>query len=256
MKAIWKGQITFGQANIPVKLYTAINDIRSHSHLLHDQDKQRLQEKMVCVADEKVVERDDTIRGFEISKGEYVMVEPEELEQFEPEKSTKIEISEFVDARQVDARYIAKTYYLGPDKDDQMYVNLVESLKKNKMAGICQWTMRKKSYLGVLEAGDGTLELIIHRNANEVLPEDSFEIEDVKISAKEKDIAKKLITELEGEFEPNEYHDEYQAKLKELIDKKAKGKSVKLPTVRKQKKTGDKELLNVLEKSLKTLQHK
>ncbi|MEN6385934.1 MAG: Ku protein [Phycisphaerales bacterium] len=253
MRAIWKGRITFGQAVIPVKLYTAVNDIRSHSHLLHDQDKQRLEQKLVCVAQDSVIDRDDTIRGFEINKGQYVLVEPEELEKFEPEKSTEIEITEFVDSGKIDSRYIAKTYYLGPDNDNQMFVNLTESLKKTKLAGICRWSMRKKSYLGILEVSDDILQLIIHRSADQVLPEDSFELENVKISAKEKEIAKKLIVELQGEFNPQEYHDEYQAKLKDLIERKAKGKTVKLPALKKQKETSDKDLLNALEKSFKAI---
>jgi DNA end-binding protein Ku len=256
MRAIWKGRITFGQASIPVKLYTAVNDIRSHSHLLHDQDKSRLEQKLVCVADEKVIDRDETVRGFEISKGEYVLIEPNELEQFEPEKSIDIEIVEFVEADKIDSRYIEKTYYLGPDKDNQIFVNLLDSLKKSKLAGICRWSMRKKSYLGALEAGDKTLELIIHRNANEVVSGDTFGLENVKVSAKEKSIAKKLITELEGEFNPQEYHDEYQSKLKDLIEKKAKGKKVELPALKKPKETSDKELLKTLEKSFKALSKK
>jgi DNA end-binding protein Ku len=256
MRAIWKGRLIFEQAGIPVKLYTAVNDIRSHSHLLHDQDKQRLEQKLVCVAQDSVIERGDTVKGFEISKGEYVLVEPDELERFEPEKSTDIEISEFVEAGKVDSRYIEKAYYLGPDKDQQMFVNLAESLKKTKLAGLCHWSMRKKSYIGILEAADNTLELLVHRSTNEVLSEDSFELEDIKVSAKEKEIAKKLITELEGEFDPQEYHDEYQSKLEKLIEQKAKGKTVKLPALKKQKETSDKELLNALEKSFKAISKK
>ncbi|HBG26876.1 MAG: hypothetical protein A2Y10_07580 [Planctomycetes bacterium GWF2_41_51] len=253
MRAIWKGRIKFEQADIPVKLYTAINDIRSHSHLLHDQDNQRLEQKLVCVVQDAVIDRNETVKGYEISKGEYVLVEPEELDRFEPEKSTEIEINEFVDAGKIDARYIEKTYYLGPDKTDQMYVNLLESLKKTKLAGICRWTMRKKTYFGVLEAADGLLELIIHRHTDEVLPENSFELDKVSISAKEKEIAKKIIMELQGEFEPKEYHDEYQSKLKELISKKAKGEKIKMPALKKHKETSDKELLKALEKSFKSL---
>jgi DNA end-binding protein Ku len=116
--------------------------------------------------------------------------------------------------------------------------------------------MRKKSYIGVIESADNLLQLLVHRSANQVLPEDSFELEEVKVSSKEKDIAKKLIAELEGEFKPQEYHDEYQAKLKDLIEKKAKGKTMKLPTLKKQKETSDKELLNALEKSFKAISKK
>lgn len=256
MRAIWKGRITFGPAGVPVKLYTAVNDIRSHSHLLHDQDKQRLEQKLICVAEDSVIDRSETVKGYEISKGEFVIVEPDELENFEPEKSNNIEITEFVDADEIDPRYVERTYYLGPDKDEQMYVNLAASLKKTKLAGICQWSMRKKTYLGVLEASDGTMELLVHRYGQEVVPEDSFELEKVKVSAKEKSIAKKLITELEGEFNPQEYHDEYQAKLQELIEKKAKGKKVELPSVKKPKETSDKELLKALEKSFKSVSKK
>lgn len=253
MRAIWKGQIKFSNADIPVKLYSAVSDIRSHSHLLHDQDNQRLQQKLVCVAQDTVIDRSDTIKGYEISKNEYVLVQPQELENFEPEKSTEIEINEFIDADKLDARYIEKTYYLGPDKSDQIYVNLLESLRKTNLAGICSWAMRKKTYFGILTACDNVLELIVHRHADEIVPEDSFELDKVSISAKEKDIAKKIVSELRGEFKPDEYHDEYQAKLKSLIDKKAKGEKIKMPALKKRKETSDKQLLNALEKSFKAL---
>ncbi len=253
MKAIWKGRITFGGVNVPVKLYTAVNDFRTHYHLLHDRDQQRLEQRLFCAARDTVVNRSDTVRGFEIRKGEYVLVEHEELEKFEPEKSTTIEITEFVEAREVDSRYIEKAYYLGPDIDKQVFVNLLESLKETNLAGVCRWSMRKESYCGLLEAGERTLELVVHRSADQVIPEDSFKIETVEVSAKERSIAARLIAELGGEFNPQDYHDEYQAKLRDLIDRKARGNIVKFPAARKQKITSDNELLHALEKSVKSL---
>ncbi len=256
MRAIWKGRIKFDNADIPVKLYSAVSDIRSHSHLLHDQDQQRLEQKLVCIAQDQVIDRSETVKGYEISKNEYVLVEPEELERFEPQKSTTIEIDAFIDAEKIDPRYIERTYYLGPDKSDQMYVNLFESLKKTGLAGVCSWAMRKKIYFGIVTASADVIDLIVHRHSDEVIPEDSFDLDQVSISAKEKDIAEKIVLELVGEFKPDEYHDEYQEKLKTLIDKKARGEKVKMPVLKKRKETSDKDLLPALQKSFKALSKK
>lgn len=253
MKAIWKGTITFTDLSVPVKLYTAISDIRPHSHLLHDRDEQRLEQILVCGAQDAVIDRSETVRGFEIAEGQYVIVEPGDLERFEPDKSTSIEVIEFIEAGIVDSRYIEKAYYLGPDGDAQRFVTLVESLKKADSAGVCRWTMRKESHLGILIAGDGVLELLVHRSANQVVPEDSLAVEEVEVSAREKEIAKKLIAEFEGEFNPRHYRDEYQEKLKDLIDRKASGKVITFPTAVRRKETQDKELLRALEKSLTSL---
>jgi DNA end-binding protein Ku len=221
--------------------------------MLHDQDKVRLQQKMVCRQEEIIVERDEMVKGYQVHPGEYVVVDPDELEELDPQASRDIEVEEFVTLKEIDPRYLDRVYYLGSDSSDQVYVNLAEALKKSKTAGICRWTMRKKSYLGILQNVDGILYLTTHRFRDEVSGTDEYDIPQVKTSKKEKDIAKNLIAELTEPFNPEDYHDEYQAELKKLVQAKAQGKEVELPKVKKKKAAPETDLSAILEKSLSSL---
>jgi DNA end-binding protein Ku len=252
-RAIWKATIRFGPASVPVKLYPAVKDTRVHSHLIHDTDRQRLQQRMVCSEEDAVVEPRETVKGYEIEENQYVMVESHELDMLEPESSREIEVMEFVDAGHVDPRYLDRTYFLGPDTDEAMYANLAESLAQTKLAGMCRWVMRDKAYVGVLEQRDGLLSLITHRYADEIVPADALEFKRVEPTKKETAIAGNLVEELTEEFRPEQYHDEYEAKLRHLIDEKAQGKEVKLPKPKKPVPTSEEDLVGVLQRSLESL---
>ncbi|MFP4444351.1 MAG: Ku protein [Spirochaetia bacterium] len=252
-RAIWKGNITFGPVNVPVKLYSSTENTRIRSHMLHDQDKTRLQQKMVCRQEEIIVERDEMVKGYQVHPGVYVVVDPDELEDLNPQASRDIEVEEFVTLREIDPRYLDRVYYLGSDSSDQIYVNLAAALKKSKTAGICRWTMRKKSYLGILQNVDDVLYLTTHRFNNEVSGTGEYDISQTKTSKKEKDIAKNLIAELTEPFKPAEYHDEYQTELKKLVQSKARGEEMELPKAKKKKATKETDLSAILEKSLSSL---
>ena len=252
-RAIWKAFVEFGPVSVPVKLYTAVKDVHPHSHLLHDHDRQRLQQRMVCSREDTAVGREETVKGYEVSENEYVVVEPHELDTLEPEPSRAIRVIEFVEAGQVDPRYLDRTFFLGPDDDEQMYVNLAESLRQTKLAGMCRWAMRDKAYVGVLGQRDGLMSLTTHRYADEVVPEDSLTIKRVEPSGREVTIARNLVQELEQPFQPERYRDEYEAKLRSLIEQKAQGKEVKLPKPKPVAPTKEQDLVGVLERSLNAL---
>lgn len=252
-RAIWKAAIRFGPVSVPVKLYTAVKDTRVHAHLLHETDRHRLQQRMVCSEDDAVVESRETVKGYEIEENQYVVVDPHELDMLEPEASREIEVMEFVEAGHVDPRYLDRTYFLGPDTDEAMYVNLAAGLAQTKLAGMCRWVMREKAYVGVLQQREGLLSLITHRYADEVLPADSLEIKRVEPTQKEITIARNLVAELTEEFQPEQYHDEYEAKLRQLIDEKAQGKEVKLPRLERAVATKEEDLAGVLQRSLESL---
>lgn len=252
-RAIWKASVRFGPVSVPVKLYPAVVDTRVHAHLIHDTDRQRLQQRMVCPAEDVVVDRAETVKGYEIADNEYVVVHPGELDILEPAAAREIEVVEFVDASHVDPRYLDRTYFLGPGDDEQMYVNLAAALEQTKLAGMCRWVMREKAYIGVLESRDGLVRLITHRYADEIVPADALEIGRAEPSLREKTIARRLVEELKEPFQPEQYHDEYEAKLQSLVEQKARGKTVTLPRPRKPEPTGAEELARVLERSLDAL---
>ena len=157
----------------------------------------------------------------------------------------------FVD--HVDRRYLDRTYYLGPDKDSQAYADFAGSLKKTKSAAICQWVMRKKSYIGVLQFVEPVITLTTHRYSSEIVADDSFSLEQVEISPKEKKVAGNIINELKEKFNPEQYTQQYQAKLQKLIEQKAKGEEIELPALEKMPETEDDKLLSALEESLKSV---
>jgi DNA end-binding protein Ku len=225
-RAIWKAFIQFGPVSVPVKLYTAVRDVRPHSHLLHDRDRQRLQQRMVCSEEATTVARDETVKGYEVSENEYVLVDPHELDVLEPDPSREIRVVEFVESGEVDPRYLDRTFFLGPDGE---------------------------SYVGVLEERDGLLRLMTHRHADEVVPEDSLAIRQAAPSKREVAIARTLVEELQEPFQPERYHDEYEAKLRNLIEQKAQGQEVKLPRPKPVAPTKDEDLVGVLEMSLNAL---
>jgi DNA end-binding protein Ku len=239
--------------NVPVKLYPAVVDTRVHAHLIHDTDRQRLQQRMVCPAEDVAVDRDETVKGYEIADNEYVVVHPGELDILQPEASREIEVVEFVDAGRVDPRYLDRTYFLGPDDDEQMYVDLAAGLEKTKLAGMCRWVMRDQSYLGVLASREGLLSLVTHRYAGEIVSAEALEIRRAEPSLREKTIAHRLVEELEEPFQPEQYHDEYEARLQSLVDQKARGRQVALPRAWKPEPTREEDLVKVLEKSLGAL---
>lgn len=256
IRAIWKGIIQFGPVRVPVKLYTAVEDTRVHAHLLHDADQQRLEQRMVCSAEDTAVERDEIVKGFPLDAEHFVEVEAEELESLTPQSSRDIDVTDFVPGGQVDPRYLDRTYYLGPDQQEQRYADLAESLRQSRLAGVCRWVMRKKPYLGLLECSGRTISLTTCRYPDEVVSEDDLSIPQAKVGDKEQKAALQLIGAMVDDFKPEEYTDEYQGKLKALIEQKARGEEIKPARAKKIHKTKEENLLSTLEGSLAALNKK
>jgi len=253
-RAIWKGYIHFKDIDVAVKLHTAVKEERIQFHLLHKPDQVRLRQQMVCAYEKKPVPTEEQCKGFEIEEGKYVIVDPEELEQTTPEGSRIIEVHEFVKTKQIDSIFLDRLYYLEPDNQEihgKGYNALVKALKEVGVEGICTWTMRKRSYLGALQARGKILRLNTLRYADEVVPVESLGLQDVSLSDKELKIGSLLIHQMTAPFEPKKFENEHQKKLQEMIDKKARGEKVVVLAPRRLKPTGSDKLLEVLEASLK-----
>ena len=251
---IWKGQIHFGDTNVPVKLHTAVREERIQFHLLHRRDQTRLRQQMVCAYEKQPVPAEEQSKGFEVEEGKYVIVDPAELEQTTPESSRLIEVHEFVKTGQIDPIYLDRLYYLEPDMADihgKEFAALVKALKELDVAGICTWTMRKRSYFGALEARGEKLRLNTLRYADEVIPVESLGLEDVPLSEKELKIGSELIEKLTAPFEPQKFENEHQKKLQEMIEKKARGEKIAILVPKRLKPTESDQLLQALEESLK-----
>jgi len=251
---IWKGYLHFGDRDVPVKLHSAVREERIQFHLLHKRDQVKLRQQLICAYEKQPVPAEEQARGFEVEEGKYIVVDPEELEQTVPESSRMIEVREFVKTAQIDPLLVERVYYLEPDMADVQangYGALLNVLKEMDVEGICTWTMRKRSYLGALQARGKVLRLNTLRYADEVVPAASLGLQDVPVSEKELKIGSDLINQMAAPFQPAKFENEHQKKLQDMIEKKTRGEKLAVLAPRWLKPTGSDELLHVLEASLK-----
>jgi len=247
---IWKGYLHFGDTDVPVKLHTAVKEDRIQFHLLHQRDRVKLQQQIICAYEKVPVPPEEQAKGFEAEEGKYILVDPAELEQVEPESSRMIEVHEFVKSGQIDPIFLDRVYYLEPDTPSKGYNALVGVLQEMEVQGICTWTMRKRSYLGALQASGNILRLQTLRYADEVIPIQSLDLEEFSLSEKELKIGSDLINQLTVSFQPQKFANEHQKKLQNLLDKKARGEKLVLLRPRRLKATAPDKLLQALEASL------
>jgi DNA end-binding protein Ku len=250
-RAIWKGYIHFGGVEVPVKLHTAVREERIQFHLLHKHDHIKLKQQMVCAYEKVPVPAEEQTRGFELEDGKYILVDPAELEQTEPEDSRAIEVHEFVKTDQIDPIFLDRVYYLEPEIPLEGYSVLVGALREMDVEGICTWTMRKRSYVGALQVSGKMLHLNTLRYADEVISVKSLELPDIALSQKELKIGSDLINQLTAPFQPEKFENEHEKRLQGLIDKKARGEKIAILRPRRLKPTTSDKLLQTLEASLK-----
>lgn len=228
-RAMWKAVVSFGDLRLPVRMYSAVVDRSIHFHLLHDQDMVRVKQRMVNPVSGKTVPLKEALKGYPVDRDRYVVVHDAELEALEPETSRDIRIERFVEPGRINHQWFVRPYYLGPDGDEEDYAAFVAALERLDRMGIARWAMRKKEYAGVLRAEDRALMLITLRHTEEVIrASDLGQPEGRALDRKERDLAAQLITALQAEFNPAEYHDEYREQVTELIQAKSRGETVRL----------------------------
>jgi DNA end-binding protein Ku len=236
-RAIWTGSISFGLVNVPVKLYAAISEKDLHFNQFQEGTSDRIRYKRVNERTGREVPYEKIVKGYEISKGNYVMVTPEELEEYQPEATRTIEIEDFVDLDEIDPIYYERTYYLAPDGAGEgtakAYTLLLEAMDAKKKVGIGRVVMRTKQYLAAVRPLDGVLALSTMRFADEV--RDRGEVDTpsgkkAKVSKREVDMAGQIIDSLSVDWKPERYEDTYREQVLELIEKKAKGEEIVVET--------------------------
>jgi DNA end-binding protein Ku len=252
-RAIWKGELKVGSNKIPVKLFSAVEDKSVRFHILDDTKRNRVKQHMVNPSSGDEVETKDIRKGYEIEPGRFVILEEEELESLKPEPSREIEVAEFVPFDGIPQQFYERPYFLGPDGDQGDYFALAQALENQKREGIAHWVMRNKAYTGALAGQDGYLVLSTLRNEGEVIASDQLPKPAGRPpTKKEIELAKHLVSLLEGEFDPKDYKDEYRERVLEFIAKKAKGHAPRLAPVKTKKQTTT-ALDSVLAKSIASL---
>ncbi|MFE1015819.1 Ku protein [Streptomyces sp. NPDC058794] len=230
-RAIWTGVITFGLVSVPVGLFTATENHTVHFHQLQRGTSDRIRNRRVNERTGEEVDPGDIVKGYEVGEGEYVVVEPDELDEIAPGRSRALEITDFVELDRIAPVYFDRTYYVAPRGKEylKVYELLRAALAESGKAGVATFVMRNRQYLTALRAEDEVLVLQTLHWADEVrdpvreLPELPSE----RVGrGRELDMALRLVDALSGPWDPERYHDTYQEKVRELVRAKAEGEEV------------------------------
>jgi DNA end-binding protein Ku len=231
-RSIWSGAISFGLVNVPVKLYNAVQRKSVQFHQLHAADHGRIQQRRVCSLDGEEVAFEDLVKGYEFSPGQYIVVEPEELDALAARKTRLIEVEQFIDIDEVDPLMFDSSYYLAPAAGAAKPFRLmVDAMRDAGKVGIGRFVLRQKEHLVALRVQGDSLVLVTLVYADEVVPQTSLEDAgdgDAKVSDRELAMARQLIEMLSAPFDPKRYHDEYRGAVLALIEQKVAGEEISI----------------------------
>jgi DNA end-binding protein Ku len=230
-RSIWKGSITFGLITIPVKVFTAVGreaGERVDLHLLHEKDGQRIHYTRNCEKGHKDVDWSEIVKGYEYQKGKWVEITDEDLEALDLESIRTIDVATFVPYDQIDPVLFDKTYYVVPDETGiKAYRLIMDALEDEGLVGIGKVALREREHLCVLRPGENLVVMETMHWPEEVRDTKFGELRKrPNISDRERKMARQLIHQLSGDFDPSEFKDEYHRALKKLIDKKVKGEEI------------------------------
>ena len=229
-RSIWSGAISFGLVNVPVKLYNAVQRKNVQFHQLHGADHGRIQQRRVCSIDGQEVAFEDIVKGYEFTPGQYVVVEPEELEAVAARKTRLIEVEQFIDLDEVDPLMFDSSYYVAPAVGAAKPFRLmVDAMRAAGKVGIGRFVLRQKEHLVALRVQGDALVLVTLVYADEVVPAASLEDAGdglADVSERELAMARQLIEMLSAPFDPERFHDEYREALLALIERKVTGEEI------------------------------
>jgi DNA end-binding protein Ku len=226
-RSIWSGSISFGLVNVPVRLYSAVQEHKLRFHFVHEKDSSPIGYEKICKKEGKPVADDEIVKAFEFEKGEYVFMDDEDFEAAKVEGYKAIDIVDFVPYEDIDPIYFAHTYYVGPDRGaEKTYSLLVKAMEGSELAGIAKFVMRDRQNLGALRVRDGVITLEQLRYADEIRDVAEIKASRTRVSSEELKMAERLIESFTTEWKPEKYKDTYRDELCAIIRAKRKGKEV------------------------------
>jgi DNA end-binding protein Ku len=249
-RSIWNGTITFGLVNVPIKLYTATESKTVSFSEVHVKDGAKIEHRRFCPKENKQVDYDDTVKGYEVSADTYVVLEKDEIKAAAGDRGKVVHLDEFVSAEDIDPVFYEKTYYAGSREAEDAYRLLHEALRKSGRAGIGRFTFHDREYLVAVRALGDVIALHTLRFHDEVVEPDDLELDlgRAKPRPKEVQMAGKLVDSLEEGFDANAYEDSYREAVLDLIKRKARGEEIDL-VAEEEPEQGD-DLAAALEASL------
>jgi DNA end-binding protein Ku len=249
-RAIWTGSISFGLVNAPVRMYAAISESNLKFNLIHEKDGGRIGYQKICKLEDEPVSNDEIVKAYQVEDDEFVYLTDDDFAAAAPEAYKTITIHDFVPSDQIDPIYFERTYYLGPAEKaaEPVYGLLVAAMEKSGLVAVATYVFHDRDNLGCLRVRDGVLTLEKMFFSEEVRPTEGIAPGSVKVDKRQLEMATQLIKQYTGDFDPEQYHDEYRARLLELIEQKASGK--KIAKVKEPEKTAAPDLLAALQASL------
>jgi DNA end-binding protein Ku len=255
MRSLWTGAIGFGLVNIPVKLYSAIQQSELDLDMLDKKDHSNIKFKRVNEKTGKEVEWGNIVRAYNYD-GQYVILDDEDFKKASPEKTKMIEIAEFVEESEVDSMFYETPYYLEPQKSgEKAYVLLRDALKKSGKTGLATFVLRTKESLALIKPSGKALILQKIRYAQEIRDSEELKIPEAAPKPAELKMANTLIDQLTSKFDIKKYKDTYSDELMKMIEAKAKGKQLPAPAM-KVVHSSSKDLMEQLKASLETKRKK
>ena len=236
-RAYWKGYLKLSLVSCPVALYPATSDREKISfHQIHKQTGNRIRYKKVDADTGREVDNEDIVKGYEVSKGEYIEVEPEELEAVEIDSKRVIEIEQFVPKDEIDELYINNPYYIVPDGEvgQQAFAVIREAIRKEGIVALAKVVFTSREHVIAIEArGKGMMGVTL-RYPYEVRKEEDYfdDIENERVPKDMLDLATHIVETKKGKFQPDKFEDRYEDALKDLIKKKQKGVKIEAPKER------------------------
>ena len=251
-RAIWKGSLAFGLVNIPIELHVAVRDHRPRFRMLHAADRSPVKFERVCEREGRPVAWADLVKGYEYTKGHFVVLTKEDFRAAAVEKTHRVDIVDFVTAADIDDRFFETPYYVIPSKaGGHAYALLREAMRAVDRVGIAKVILRDAQHLAAVEViGDG-LVLTLLRFADELVDPAQFSLPASKALPKaELEMAKALVQHLAAEWKPEKYTDEYRDNLMRVIRAKAKGRKITLESPREPRQDKVVDLMERLRQSL------
>ncbi len=258
MRTLWKGSISFGLVNVPIKMYTATAKESLHFRQLHDACHTPITYQKYCPKCDQVVDSDNIISGYEYEKGKYVILKDEDFDNIPVASTRTIDIVDFVNLEDIDPIYYSKSYFLSPNEGgEKAYILLSQAMKETSKVAVAKITIRNKESLACIRVLDnGTICLETMFFPAEVRDSADLKIGDlvnkIKVSENELNMAKELISNLSTDFAPEKYTDEYREELLKIIRQKIEGQEVKIPERMVSGKVVD--LMDALKASLEAAQ--
>ncbi|MFB3917752.1 MAG: Ku protein [Terriglobales bacterium] len=254
--SLWTGYLTFGLISMPVRLFAGARGTRIEFHMLHRDDNARVKQQLICLAEEKVVGRDEIVKGYEYRKGEYVVIEPDEIKKIEPKTAKAMEILEFVKSEEVDPVYFESSYYLVPEEAGRRpYALLQRALEETNYVAIAKLTMHNREYTVILRPYENGLMLHTMFYSDEVREMPEIAEPQAELKEAEVKVAHQLIEALAAPFQPEKYHDTFEDNVKKLIQAKLEGREV-APVEKPRKAAPPVDLMAALKQSLAQMQKK